>query len=84
MNSRPEAWMKQAHNDLALARLAKDKGFMAQACYHASQAAKKALKGALLELGIEPPHTHVLNDLVQQSGNEGLNVATLKAYPSAG
>ena len=36
MNSRPEAWLKQAHNDLALARLAKDNGFMAQACYHAS------------------------------------------------
>ena len=50
MNSRPEAWLKQAHNDLALARLAKDNGFMAQACYHASQAAKQALKGALLEL----------------------------------
>lgn len=30
MNSRPEAWLKQARNDLALARLAKDNGFMAQ------------------------------------------------------
>ena len=29
MNSRPEAWLKQAHNDLALAELAKDNGFMA-------------------------------------------------------
>ena len=64
MNSRPEAWLKQARNDLALARLAKDNGFMAQASDHASQAAEKALKGALLELGIEPPHTYVPNDLV--------------------
>ena len=72
MNSRPEAWLKQAHSDLALARLAKDNGFMAQACHHASQVAKQTLKGALLELGIEPPHTHVLNDLVQRLGNEGL------------
>ena len=46
MNSRPEAWLKQAHNDLALAQLANDNGFQAQACYYASQAAKKALKGA--------------------------------------
>ena len=84
MNSRPEAWLKQAHNDLALARLAKDNGFMAQACYHASQAAEKALKGALLELGIEPPHTHVLNDLVQQLENEGLKVATLNDLPLRG
>ena len=84
MNSRPEAWLKQAHNDLALARLAKDNGFMAQACYHASQAAEKALKGALLELGIEPPHTNVLNELVQRLGNTGLNVATLDALPLRG
>lgn len=84
MNSRPEAWLKQAHNDLALAELAKDNGFMDQACYHASQASEKALKGALLELGIEPPHTHVLNELVQQLGNAGLNVASLEALPLRG
>ena len=84
MNSRPEAWLKQAHNDLALARLVKDNGFMAQACYHASQAAEKALKGALLELGIEPPHAHVLNDLVQRLGNEGVNMTTLEDLPLRG
>ena len=84
MNSRPEAWLKQAHNDLALARLVKDNGFMAQACYHASQAAEKALKGALLELEIEPPHTNVLNDLVQRLGNEGVNMTTLEDLPLRG
>ena len=57
MNSRPEAWLRQAHNDLALAQLAKDNGFLAQSCYYASQAAEKGLKGALLELGIEPHPT---------------------------
>ena len=55
MNSRPDAWLRQAHNDLALAHLAKDNGFLAQSCYYASQAAEKGLKGALLELGIEHP-----------------------------
>ena len=84
MNSRPEAWLKQAHNDLALARLAKDNGFMAQACYLASQSAEKALKGALLELGIEPPHTHVLNDLVERLNNEGIEVTNLNALPLLG
>ena len=84
MNSRPKAWLKQAHNDLALARLVKDNGFMAQACYHASQAAEKALKGALLELEIEPPHTNVLNDLVQRLGNEGVNMTTLEDLPLRG
>ena len=84
MNSRPEAWLKQAQNDLALARLAKDNSFMAQACYLASQSAEKALKGALLELGIEPPHTHVLNDLVGRLDKEEMEVTNLNALPLRG
>ena len=84
MNARPEAWVKQANNDLALARLAKDNSFMAQACDLASQSAKKALKGALLELGIEPPHTHVLNNLVGRLDNEGIEVTNLNALPLRG
>ena len=32
MNSRPDAWLRQARNDLALAQLAKDNGFLAQSC----------------------------------------------------
>ena len=43
MNSRPDAWLHQARNDLALAQLAKDNGFLAQSCYFASQAAEKGL-----------------------------------------
>ena len=81
MNSRPEAWLHQARNDLALARLARDNGFLAQACYFASQAAEKSLKGALLELGIEPPPTHVLHDLVQQLDQAGLDTHVLQALP---
>ena len=49
MNAPPQAWLWQAGNHLELA----------QACYFASQAAEKALKSAILELGEEPPHTHV-------------------------
>ena len=84
MNSRPDAWLRQARNDLALTQLAKDNGFLAQSCYFASEAAEKGLKGALLELGIEPPHTHVLNDLVQRLGDNGLNTAQLKTLPLRG
>ena len=84
MNSRPDAWLRQARNDLALAQLAKDNGFLAQSCYYASQAAEKGLEGALLELGIEPPHTHVLNDLVQRLGDNGLNTDPLQTLPLRG
>ena len=84
MNSRPEAWPKQAHNDLALARLAKGQRLHGSGLLPRLSSRRKTLRGALLELGIEPPHTHVLNDLVQQLDNEGLKVATLNALPLRG
>ena len=81
MNSRPEAWLRQAENDLAMAQLARDHGYLAQACFFASQAAEKALKRALLECGIEPPHTHSLIELVRALKSAGLDVASLEALP---
>ena len=35
----------------------------------------------MLELGIEPPHTHVLNDLVQRLGDAGLNTKAFLLLP---
>lgn len=64
MNTRPQAWLDQARNDLELAVLADTRDFHAQACFFASQAAEKALKGAILDLGAEPAHTHQLTELV--------------------
>ena len=78
MNARPNAWMHQAQQDLALAQLARDNGFHAAACFHASQAAEKSLKSALLELGLEPPFTHVLNTLVSQLQDAGINTQNLE------
>jgi len=73
MNARPDAWLRQAQNDLELAQLARDNGYLAQACFDASQAAEKGLKSALLELGLEPPHTHVLNALTRRLKKTGLD-----------
>ena len=81
MNARPSAWLRQAENDLDLAQLARENGFLAQACFYSSQAAEKGLKSALLELGDEPPHTHVLNDLVNRLKNAGLVTDSLEALP---
>ena len=81
MNARPNAWLSQAENDLGLARLACDNGYLAQACFFASQAAEKALKSALLELGQEPPHTHVLTDLTAALAASGLDVTELERLP---
>ena len=81
MNARPDAWLRQAHNDLELAQLAKDNDYLAQACFYASQAAEKGLKSVLLELGLEPPHTHVLNDLVKRLKETGLDTQALEVLP---
>ena len=79
--ARTDAWWRQAHNDLELAELARSNGYHAQACFFAAQAAEKALKGAILELGGEPPHTHVLGRLVEMLRAEGLDVTPLDALP---
>ena len=39
------------------------------------------MKSALLELGEEPPHTHVLNDLVGRLKQNGLDTRVLEALP---
>ena len=81
MNARPSAWLRQAGNEFDLAQLARENGFLAQACFYSSKAAEKGLKSALLELGEEPPHTHVLNDLVNRLKNAGLVTDPLEALP---
>ncbi|MFM7395421.1 MAG: HEPN domain-containing protein [Cyanobium sp.] len=64
-----------------MASLALDHGFFSQACYHASQAAEKALKSLIIELGAEPPHTHVLGQLLQQLATLGTDTAPFDALP---
>ena len=61
MTPRVEAWLRQARSDLAVARLTTDQGFHAQACYHAGQAAEKALKGLLVAGGVVPPYSQSLH-----------------------
>ncbi|MFO0137168.1 MAG: HEPN domain-containing protein [Cyanobacteriota bacterium] len=64
MTRRLHAWLRQAHSDLAMAAYASQGGFHAQACYHCSQAAEKALKAMLLALDQEPERTHSIERLV--------------------
>jgi len=79
--ARPQAWWRQAHSDLDLARIAEDQGFHAQACFLASQAAEKALKGAIVELGLEPPHTRGLEQLLRVLEQQGVQSEALADLP---
>lgn len=81
MTPRVDAWMRQATSDLAVARLTAAEGFHAQACYHAGQAAEKALKGLLVGCGVAPPYSHSLDRLLDALAEQGLDIAPVQSLP---
>ena len=81
MTGRLHAWLRQAHSDLAMAVYASDGGFHAQACYHCSQAAEKALKAVLLALDQEPERTHSIERLLCALELLGIETAPLRQLP---
>ena len=58
-------WLRYANQDLRVIErlLSEDPVPAAPACWHAQQAAEKALKAALMLDGVEFPFTHDLNEL---------------------
>lgn len=60
-------WLARASDDLRLAEHIAATPELASwsACYHAQQAAEKALKAALVHDAISPPRTHDLDGLIQ-------------------
>ncbi len=59
-------WLSKARTDLALATMVLEKGPDMDpwaCCFHAQQAAEKALKAVLVARGTEPPYTHDLGAL---------------------
>jgi len=81
MTGRLHAWLRQAHSDLAMAAYASQGGFHAQACYHGSQAAEKALQALLLALDQEPERTDSIERLVLALEVFGLDTAPLRQLP---
>lgn len=61
----PLRWLQNARADLALARIPLPRGVTyEQLCFHAQQAAEKALKAVLLKCGIDFPFTHNMQALL--------------------
>jgi HEPN domain-containing protein len=60
-------WITHAESDLRLGRLGVDDPLVlrAQVCFHAQQAAEKALKAVLLSREIEFPYTHDIKGLLR-------------------
>jgi HEPN domain-containing protein len=66
----PADWLRYARSDLELARINRpDEVLFEELCFHAQQAAEKALKAVLIAEGISPPKTHnirMLLDILSQ------------------
>lgn len=63
----PKDWLAHAESDLTLARIAREQKdvFPEQTCFHAQQAAEKALKAVLLFKRIEFPLIHDIEELLE-------------------
>ena len=70
----PAAWVRYATADLRLAEAAPPEGVLLEfLCFHAQQAAEKALKGVLIgRTGEPPPRTHDLALLLDRLRDSGV------------
>lgn len=70
----PEDWLVHAESDLNLARIAQTQKDVLpeQACFHAQQAAEKALKAVLLFKKIDFPLVHDIEELLELAKQNGL------------
>ncbi|MCP4452385.1 MAG: HEPN domain-containing protein [Planctomycetes bacterium] len=61
----PGDWLLHARSDLALAKIPPPEDVMLEGlCFHAQQAAEKALKALLVSLNLEFPRTHNIGTLL--------------------
>ena len=62
----PEDWMRRANSDFALACTSPDVGVLLEdLCFHAQQAAEKALKATMITWSIAVPRTHNITRLLE-------------------
>lgn len=62
----PSTWLAYAQSDLAVARLPATPPILLEIlCFHAQQAAEKAIKAVLIRFGVEPPKIHDIRRLTE-------------------
>lgn len=73
----PDEWMNHATSDMRLAHLAASDEFVRreQVCFHAQQAAEKAIKAVLLSRGVDFPLTHDIEELLEIAESSGMELA---------
>ena len=68
--------MRLAIDDLAAAGLGPHLVSLEILCFHAQQAAEKALKPALIDRGVDFPHTHDIQELLSTLQEAGVHSAS--------
>ena len=81
----PDEWLRHAQSDLHLAQLARHQPSVLpeQVCFHAQQAAEKALKAVLLKWKIDFPFTHDIEELLQLAERGGVSLPSEVANSGA-
>ncbi len=87
----PREWLKRARSDMRLAQSRHADVVLEDLCFHAQQAAEKAIKAVLLKRNIRFPHTHDIAALLRLIKEAGVSVPPetqeaqiLTAYAGAG
>ena len=71
-----EEWLARAKGDLSLAHIPlPEDAFYEDLCFHAQQAAEKALKAVYLHYGMEFSYTHDLEKLIDVLKRKGVSVS---------
>jgi len=95
----PREWLNRAHSNIATAQAIRDADdiYLEDVCFHAQQAAEKAIKAVLVSRGVDFPKTHDIAKLLTLVGDVGVTVpediaaaagltdyAVLTRYPAHG
>ena len=67
----PREWINRAISDLAMAKSRIVTTYLEDLCFHAQQAAEKAIKAVMILRGIEFPYTHDLSRLLTMLESSG-------------
>lgn len=71
----PEDWLARAIGDLALARVAlPEQGYYEDLCFHAQQAAEKAIKAVYKKHNLTFRYTHDLGELLADLMDNGIDI----------
>ncbi len=76
-------WLGQAEHDLGFARYAFDGGHHDQACFHAQQAAEKAVKSIAYGLGERRVRTHSIREMIDRYAERAPELKELRGQGSS-